>query len=118
MGSIQKIKAVAERVIEAHNEGNRMVVVLSAMAGQTDGLINMAKEIDPDPDSRELDVLMSTGEQVTVALFAITLKSMGHDACSLLGFQAAIHTDELYGKPESMTLPLIGLSKTWMPTES
>ena len=98
MGSIQKIKAVAERVIEAHNEGNRMVVVLSAMAGQTDGLINMAKEIDPDPDSRELDVLMSTGEQVSVALFAITLKSMGHDACSLLGFQAAIHTDELYGK--------------------
>ncbi|MCG6878725.1 MAG: aspartate kinase [Deltaproteobacteria bacterium] len=98
VGSIEKIKAVAERVIETHNEGNQMVVVLSAMAGQTDGLINMAKEIDPNPDSRELDVLMSTGEQVSVALFAITLKSMGHDACSLLGFQAAIHTDELYGK--------------------
>jgi len=98
VGSIEKIKAVAERVIEAREEGNQMVVVLSAMAGQTDGLINMAKEIDPDPDSRELDVLMSTGEQVSVALFAIALKSLGYDARSLLGFQAAIHTNELYGK--------------------
>ncbi|HKI49611.1 MAG TPA: aspartate kinase [Desulfobacteria bacterium] len=98
VGSIEKIRAVAERVIEAHNEGNQMVVVLSAMAGQTDGLIKMAKEIDPDPDSRELDVLMSTGEQISVALFAITLKSLGYDARSLLGFQVAIHTDDLYGK--------------------
>ena len=98
MGSIEKIKAVAERVIEACREGNQMVVVLSAMAGQTDGLITMAKEIDPDPDLREMDVLMSTGEQVSVALFAIALKSMGYDARSLLGFQAAIHTDGLHGK--------------------
>ncbi len=98
VGSIEKIQAVAERVVEAHKKGNRMVVVLSAMAGQTDGLIKMAKEIDPDPDARELDVLMATGEQVSVALFAIALKSMGYDARSLLGFQAAIHTDDLYGK--------------------
>ena len=98
VGSIEKIKAVAQRVIESYREGNQMVVVLSAMAGQTDGLIGMAKEIDPDPDSRELDVLLSTGEQVSVALFAIALKSMGYDARSLLGFQAAIHTDGLYGK--------------------
>ena len=98
VGSIEKIKAVAERVIEASRQGNQMVVVLSAMAGQTDGLINLAKEIDPDPDSRELDVLMATGEQVSVALFAMAVKSMGHDARSLLGFQAAIHTDDLYGR--------------------
>lgn len=98
VGSIEKIKAVAERVIEACKEGNQMVVVLSAMAGQTDGLITMAKEIDPDPDLRELDVLMSTGEQVSVALFAIALKSLGYDARSLLGFQTAIHTDDLHGK--------------------
>jgi len=98
VGSIEKIKAVAERVIEACREGNQMVVVLSAMAGQTDGLITMAKEIDPDPDLRELDVLMSTGEQVSVALFAMAVKSLGYDARSLLGFQTAIHTDDLYGK--------------------
>ncbi len=98
VGSIEKIKAVAERVIEACRQGNQMVVVLSAMAGQTDGLIAMAKEINPDPDSRELDVLMSTGEQVSVALFAMAVKSFGYDARSLLGFQTAIHTDDLYGK--------------------
>ena len=75
-----------------------MVVVLSAMAGQTDGLIQLAEEMTPDPDPRELDVLMSTGEQVSVALFSMAIKSMGYDARSLLGFQAAIHTSHLYGK--------------------
>lgn len=98
VGSIEKIKAVAERVLEYRGEGHKMVVVLSAMAGQTDGLIRLAREITPDPDPRELDVLMSTGEQVSVALFAMALKSMGYDARSLLGFQVAIHTDQLYGK--------------------
>ena len=106
VGSIDKIKAVAERVIEAYRQGNQMVVVLSAMAGQTDALINMAKEINPDPDTRELDVLMSTGEQVSVALFAIAVKSMGYDARSLLGFQAAIHTDDLYGKAKIQNIEI------------
>ena len=98
VGSIEKIKAVAERVIEDYLKGNQMVVVLSAMAGQTDGLIQLAEEMTPDPDPRELDVLMSTGEQVSVALFSMAIKSMGYDARSLLGFQAAIHTSHLYGK--------------------
>ncbi|HIC85178.1 MAG TPA: aspartate kinase, partial [Desulfobacterales bacterium] len=98
VGSIEKIKAVAERVIESYKQGHKMVVVLSAMAGQTDGLIEMAKKISPEPDLRELDVLMATGEQVSVSLFAIAVKSMGYDACSLLGFQVPIHTDALYGK--------------------
>jgi aspartate kinase len=98
VGSVEKIRGVAERVLEYHQEGNQMVVVLSAMAGQTDGLIQLAHEVTNDPDSRELDVLMSTGEQVSVALFAITLKSMGFDAQSLLGFQVGIHTDQVYGK--------------------
>ncbi len=98
VGSIEKIKAVAERVVGYHQEGNQMVVVLSAMAGQTDRLIQLAHEMVDYPDPRELDVLMSTGEQVSVALFAMSVKSMGFDACSLLGFQAAIHTDAAYGK--------------------
>src|SRR5512147_1802103 len=75
-----------------------MVVVLSAMAGQTDGLIQLARKMTDEPDPRELDVLMATGEQVSVALFAMAVKSMGYDARSLLGFQVAIHTDMLYGK--------------------
>jgi len=98
VGSLEKIKGVAERVLEDVKEGNKVVVVLSAMAGQTDGLIQLAHEVTRDPDSRELDVLMSTGEQVSVALFAITLKSMGYDARSLLGFQVGIHTNKLHGK--------------------
>ena len=98
VASIEKIKAVAQRVIDTRLEGNQVVVVLSAMAGQTDSLMQMAKDMADDPDARELDVLLSTGEQVSVALFAMAVKSMGYDACSLLGFQAVIHTNDAYGK--------------------
>jgi aspartate kinase len=98
VGSPEKIMAVAKRVIERQKKGNKMVVVLSAMAGQTDGLIKLAHEISETPDPRELDVLVSTGEQVSVSLFAMALKSMGFDARSFLGFQVAIHTNHLYGK--------------------
>ncbi len=98
VGSIDRIKSVAKRVIDTYKQGNQMVVVLSAMAGQTDSLIELAKKVTQDPDPRELDVLLSTGEQVSVALFAMAVKSMGYDARSLLGFQVGIHTDKLYGK--------------------
>lgn len=98
VGSIEKIRAVAERVIETSIQGNQMVIVLSAMAGQTDGLIKLANDMTENPDSRELDVLVSTGEQISVALFAMAVKTMGYDARSLLGFQVAIHTDHLFGK--------------------
>ncbi len=98
VGSTEKIKNVAGRVIEYCEKGDMLVVVLSAMAGQTDDLIRLSKEITETPDPRELDVLMATGEQITISLFATAVKSMGYDCCSLLGFQAAIHTDEIYGK--------------------
>ncbi len=98
VGTIEKIKAVARRVIKTYDQGNQIVVVLSAMAGQTDKLIELAHELCDQPDPRELDVLMATGEQVSVALFAMAVKSMGYDASSLLGFQVPIHTDALYGK--------------------
>jgi aspartate kinase len=98
VGSIEKVRAVAERVIKYHQEGNQVVVVLSAMAGQTDFLIQLARKMTDDPDPRELDVLMSTGEQVSVALFAMAAKAKGYDARSFLGFQVAIHTSNLHGK--------------------
>jgi len=98
VGSIERIKKVAERVIESSKRGNKLLVVLSAMAGQTDALINLSKEITGSPDPREMDVLMATGEQVSISLFSIAVKSMGYDCCSLLGFQAAIYTDRIYGK--------------------
>lgn len=98
IGSLEKIRNVAKRVIQSQKGGNQVVVVLSAMAGQTDALIQMAHEISPEPDPRELDVLMSTGEQMSVALFAMTVKSLGYEARSLLGFQVGILTDSLYGR--------------------
>jgi aspartate kinase len=98
VGSIEKIQNVAKKVIEEYKKGNQMVVVLSAMAGQTNKLIEMAHQMTVDPDTRELDVLMATGEQVSVALFCMAVKSMGYDATSLLGFQVGIRTDQIYGK--------------------
>jgi aspartate kinase len=98
VGSIEKIQNVARKVIEEQKKGNRLVVVLSAMAGQTNKLIELAHQMTEDPDRREMDVLISTGEQVSIALFSMAVKSMGHEACSLLGFQVGIKTDQIYGK--------------------
>lgn len=98
VGSIEKIRDAAKRVLEYYKEGNQMVVVLSAMAGQTDNLIQLSRDMTDEPDPRELDVLLATGEQASVALFAMAIKSMGYEARSLLGFQVAIHTNRLFGK--------------------
>ncbi|MBW1911609.1 MAG: aspartate kinase [Deltaproteobacteria bacterium] len=111
IGTIEKIRDVAKKVIEYYEQGNRMVVVLSAMSGQTDGLIEMAHEMVADPDPRELDVLVSTGEQVSVALFAMAVKSLGYDARSLLGFQVGIHTDKIYGKARIHEIDTSRISK-------
>jgi len=98
VATIERIRNVAKKVLGCYEQGNKVVVVLSAMAGQTDGLIQLANDMTESPDPREMDVLMATGEQVSVALFAIALKSMGYEARSFLGFQVPIHTDQLYGK--------------------
>ncbi|RLC11026.1 MAG: aspartate kinase [Deltaproteobacteria bacterium] len=89
----ERIRNVAKRVAKIFDQGNDLVVILSAMVGVTDGLIDLAKQMTASPDRRELDVLLSTGEQTTVALLAMTLKSMGYPTMSLLGFQAEVVTD-------------------------
>ncbi|HFQ89115.1 MAG TPA: aspartate kinase [Desulfobulbus sp.] len=96
VGSTDKIKAVARRVIECQDRGNQMVVVLSAMSGETDRLTAMANEIQEIPNLREMDMLLSTGEQVTIALFAMAVKEAGSDAISLLGDQVRIRTDRMH----------------------
>ena len=98
VGDLDRIKNVAQRVIRTKNQGHEIVVVASAMAGETDKLIRLAEAITPAPDDRELDVLVATGEQVSIALLAITLKSLGCDAKSYLGFQIKIATDSVFGK--------------------
>jgi len=94
----ERIKNVAQRAIRAKEAGNDVVVVVSAMAGETDKLINLANELIPLPDGRELDVLISTGEQVSVSLVSMAIKSMGHEAKSYLGYQIPIKTDSVYGR--------------------
>ncbi len=94
----EKIKAVANRVMESHRKGNRMVVVLSAMAGETNRLVDLGKQIQTIPDPREMDVLLATGEQITVALFAMAVKAAGLDSISLLGDQVKISTDAMHTK--------------------
>lgn len=94
----EKIKAVAARVMGYTKRGHQVVVVLSAMAGETNRLINLAAQVQEQPDTREMDVLLSSGEQVTVALFAMAVKAAGQDAVSLLGDQVKIITDTMHTK--------------------
>jgi len=96
VANLARIENVAMRVIKAKEAGNQVVVVLSAMAGETDRLINLAHQITESPDEREYDALISTGEQVTVSLLAIMLNKMGYPARSFLGFQVKILTDQAY----------------------
>ncbi|MFZ1957442.1 MAG: aspartate kinase [Desulfobacterales bacterium] len=93
VADIERIRNVARRVAKAFDGGNDVVVVISAMAGVTDGLMKMSAQISEKPQKRELDVLLATGEQTTAALLAMTLCAMNYPARSLLGFQAEVHTD-------------------------
>jgi aspartate kinase len=97
VADIDRIKNVARRVIKTYDQGNDVVVILSAMAGVTDGLIRMAKQASETPDKREMDVLLATGEQTTSALLAMMLIQMGYPAQSMLGHQAEVVTDCVYG---------------------
>jgi aspartate kinase len=98
VGDLEKIKNVASRVLRTKNQGDQVVVVVSAMAGETDKLIRLAKQITPAPNEREMDVLVATGEQVSIALLAMTLRAMGADAKSYLAFQIKLATDSAFGK--------------------
>jgi len=98
VGDIERIKNVARRVAKTYDSGNELVVVLSAMSGETNKLVALANEICEFPDTREYDVLVSSGEQVTVALLAMCLKSMGYKAKSYLGHQVPIVTDSAHSK--------------------
>jgi aspartate kinase len=98
VGSVERIKAVADKVKASHNAGNQIVVVVSAMSGETNRLIALAKEIQQQPNERELDVLVSTGEQVTVALLSMALHHIGCAACSYTGGQVKILTDKSHTK--------------------
>ena len=98
VGSIERIRNVAQKVAKYRAQGHQVVVVVSAMSGETNRLIALAKEMQPNPDPRELDVMISTGEQVTIALLAMALKDLGLKARSYTGWQVPIRTDNAFTK--------------------
>src|ERR1022692_4966509 len=98
VGNTQRIRNVAARVAKYRAQGDKIVVVVSAMSGVTDSLIKLAKEVHPEPNEREMDVLLATGEQTTIALLAMALHGLGAKAVSLTGAQAGIVTDGLHTK--------------------
>ncbi|MBK6518795.1 MAG: aspartate kinase [Polyangiaceae bacterium] len=98
MGTIDRIKNAAARTIAAHTEGNRVVVIVSAMSGETDRLLRLARDVTAGPDAREMDALAATGEQVASALMAIAIQAQGMRARSFLGHQMKVLTDSAFTK--------------------
>jgi aspartate kinase len=98
VGNPERIKNVAKRAVRARQEGHDVVVVVSAMSGETDKLINLAHQVNDNPDPREMDMLVSTGERVTIALLAMAIQALGHAAQSFTGRQAGIISDNVHTK--------------------
>ncbi|MGE7877345.1 aspartate kinase [Peribacillus muralis] len=97
VGSVEKLKNVANRVIEETEKGNEVVVVVSAMGKTTDQLVSMAQDISSTPSKREMDMLLTTGEQVTISLLTMALLEKGHEAISYTGWQAGMQTEAIHG---------------------
>ena len=111
MGSTERIKNVARRVAKWHDAGHQIVVVPSAMSGETNRLLGLAKEITGQPDPRELDMLASTGEQASVALLAIALQAIGKQSVSYTGWQVPIVTDNAYTKARIQSIDDVRVKK-------
>lgn len=104
MGSLERIQAVAHKIIQTHQQGHTIVIVVSAMSGETDRLIDLAKSCHSNPEPREYDMLVSTGEQVSMALLALTLRNLGYPARSYTGHQAGIQTDNAHKKARILNI--------------
>lgn len=104
VGSVEKIKNVANRVIEEAENGNEVVVVVSAMGKTTDQLVSMARDISGSPSKREMDMLLTTGEQVTISLLTMALIEEGHEAISYTGWQAGMQTESVHGNARILNI--------------
>ena len=110
VGTVERIQAVALRIERARAAGDQLVVVVSAMSGETDRLLGLARALQNPPPARELDVILSTGEQVTIALLAIALQARGIPAVSYTGAQVKILTDEAYNKARIVSIDSANVS--------
>ncbi len=104
VGSVDRISAVADKLVKKHQAGEKLVVVVSAMSGETNRLIGLANEITDSPSAREMDVLVSTGEQVTIALLSMALQKRGVDARSYTGGQVCIRTDNVHSRARILNI--------------
>ena len=98
VGTPERMKKVAERIIEKKQAGDQCVVVVSAMGDTTDDLIDLSKQLTDNPPAREMDMLLTTGEQISVSLLSMTIQALGHEAKSFTGWQAGMTTDATHGK--------------------
>ncbi|GFN30532.1 aspartate kinase [Paenibacillus xylaniclasticus] len=98
VGTTERMQKVAQRIVQTKEAGNRVVVVVSAMGDTTDDLIDQSKQLNPNPPAREMDMLLTTGEQISVALLSMTIHSLGHEAVSYTGWQAGIFTEAVHTK--------------------
>ena len=104
VGDIERIKLVAERIVQVKSEGHDLVVVVSAMAGETDRLLSLAAQVSDAPDERELDVIIATGEQISIGLLALAIQQRGHRARSFTGSQVRIQTDTAHTKAKILSV--------------
>ncbi|HMD72645.1 MAG TPA: aspartate kinase, partial [Steroidobacteraceae bacterium] len=111
VGSTERIRNVARRIARFHDEGHQLVIVVSAMSGETNRLLALASELSPDPDPRELDVIAATGEQVTIGLLAIALQQLGMKAKSYTGGQVRVLTDSAFTKARILDVGVAPLRK-------
>lgn len=100
----ERIKRVARRVVEEHQKGNQVVVTVSAMGDTTDDLISLAKQVTNNPPEREMDMLLSTGEQISIALLSMAIRDLGSDVISLTGAQVGIYTDDVHTKAKILKI--------------
>ncbi|ABO49701.1 aspartate kinase [Desulforamulus reducens MI-1] len=100
----ERIKRVARRVVEEHQKGNQVVVTVSAMGDTTDDLVSLAKQVTNDPSEREMDMLLSTGEQISIALLSMAIRDLGSDVISLTGGQVGIYTDDVHSKAKILKI--------------
>ncbi len=98
VGTPERMQRVAKRIIDRQQEGNNIVVVVSAMGDTTDDLIDQSKQLNPNPPAREMDMLLTVGEQISIALLSMTVHQLGAKAVSFTGWQAGIRTEAVHGK--------------------
>jgi aspartate kinase len=111
VGSVARIQNVANRVIEAVSQGNQVIVVVSAMGKTTDELVHLAGQLAKNPSKREMDMLLTTGEQISISLLSIALQAKGYDAVSLTGWQAGIQTEPIHGNARIKNIQTETISK-------